>query len=47
MNPQETDPSSGAANFTRPLCQHPKYPRYIGPANDAQAAKLAANYACS
>ena len=44
---QQLDPATGAANFTRPLCQHPKYPRYIGPANDAQAAKLAANYACS
>jgi hypothetical protein len=25
--------------FSRPLCQHPLYPRYTGPANDAAAAK--------
>jgi hypothetical protein len=38
---------AGATTFTRPLCQHPQYPRYTGPANDAAAAKLAASYTCT
>ena len=38
--------TDGSTAFTRPLCQYPQYPRYIGPANDANAAKLAANYRC-
>lgn len=29
------------------LCQYPQYPRYTGPAADAAAAKLAANYICT
>jgi pimeloyl-ACP methyl ester carboxylesterase len=37
----------GATAFSRPLCQYPKYPRYTGPANNAQAAALASNYACT
>lgn len=37
----------GASNFTRPLCRHPQYPRYTGPAGDVDAAKLAANYTCT
>jgi feruloyl esterase len=39
--------ADGSSNFTRPLCRYPKYPRYSGPANDANAAKLAANYTCT
>jgi Tannase and feruloyl esterase len=38
--------ATGALTFARPLCQYPQYPRYTGPANDAAAAKLAANYTC-
>jgi len=37
---------AGAINFTRPLCVYPQYPRYTGPANDANAAKQASNYSC-
>ena len=39
--------ATGSVLFTRPLCEHPKYPRYTGPANDASAAKLASSYTCS
>lgn len=39
--------STGATAFTRPLCQYPQYARYTGPANDAAAANLAANYTCT
>jgi len=39
--------SNGATQFSRPLCPYPQYPRYTGPANDAAAAALATNYACS
>jgi len=39
--------TAGAVTFSRPLCQHPLYPRYTGPANDAAAATLATNYTCS
>jgi feruloyl esterase len=39
--------SAGAVQFSRPLCQHPQYPRYTGPAGDANAAKLAASYTCT
>ena len=39
--------AAGTTQFSRPLCVYPKYPRYTGPANDANAAKLAANYTCS
>lgn len=38
---------AGATTFTRPLCQYPEYARYTGPANDAEAARLAANYKCT
>lgn len=38
---------SGAVAFSRPLCQYPQYPRYTGPANDDDAAKLEANYTCT
>ncbi len=47
LTAQKLDPASGAVQFERPLCQYPKYPRYIGPANDSNAAKLASNYACT
>ena len=39
--------AQGAVLLSRPLCQYPQYPRYTGPANDAEASKLAANYSCS
>lgn len=39
--------AAGAVAFSRPLCQYPKYPRYTGPAGNADAAKLASNYTCS
>jgi len=39
--------AAGAVSFSRPLCQYPQYPRYTGPANDANAAKLASNYTCT
>jgi feruloyl esterase len=39
--------AKGAPVLTLPLCRYPRYPRYIGPANDAAAARLAANYACT
>ena len=32
-----TKVSNGAAQFSRPLCRYPQYPRYTGPANDAAA----------
>ena len=38
---------NGAIQASRPLCRFPQYPRYTGPANDAAAAALAANYACT
>ena len=39
--------AKGAVTLTQPLCQYPLYPRYIGPANNAAAAKLASSYACT
>lgn len=39
--------ADGKVELSRPLCQYPEYPRYTGPANDAQAGNLAANYACT
>jgi pimeloyl-ACP methyl ester carboxylesterase len=39
--------ASGAVIRSIPLCQYPQYPRYVGPANDAEAAKLAKNYTCT
>jgi len=39
--------AKGAVTLAMPLCQYPQYPRYIGPANSAAAAKLASNYACT
>lgn len=39
--------ADGAVALSRPLCQYPQYPRYTGPANDAAASRLAANYACT
>ncbi|WP_395346046.1 tannase/feruloyl esterase family alpha/beta hydrolase [Variovorax sp. UC122_21] len=38
---------AGKTSFSRPLCRHPQYPRYTGPAGDAAAAKLAASYTCT
>ncbi len=42
-----TKMSGTSTQFTRPLCAYPTYPRYTGPANDASAAALAANYTCT
>jgi len=39
--------AKGAITRTMPLCQYPQYPKYTGPANDAEAAKLATNYTCT
>ena len=39
--------ANGAVIRTMPLCQYPQYPKYTGLANDAAAAKLAANYTCT
>ncbi|HTW68056.1 MAG TPA: tannase/feruloyl esterase family alpha/beta hydrolase [Bryobacteraceae bacterium] len=39
--------ANGAVTLTVPLCQYPQYPRYIGPANSAAAARLASNYTCT
>lgn len=39
--------ASGAVIRSMPLCRYPQYPRYTGPANDAEAAKLARSYACT
>lgn len=39
--------ANGSTQYTRPLCRYPQYPRYTGPANDAAAAALAANYTCT
>ena len=47
LTAQKVVAATGAVEFTRPLCRHPQYPRYTGPVNNADAAKLAANYTCS
>lgn len=39
--------ANGMVQASRPLCRFPQYPRYTGPANDAAAAALAANYTCT
>lgn len=39
--------TAGAIDFSRPLCPHPTYPRYVGPPNDAAAARLASNFTCT
>lgn len=39
--------ADGTVQASRPLCRFPQYPRYTGPANDAAAAALAANYTCT
>lgn len=39
--------AQGTVQASRPLCRFPQYPRYTGPANDAAAAALAANYSCT
>jgi hypothetical protein len=36
----------GAPVQSLPLCQYPLYPQYAGPANDAVAARKAANFIC-
>jgi feruloyl esterase len=39
--------ASGTTALSRPLCRWPQYPRYTGPAGNAEAAKLAANFTCT
>jgi hypothetical protein len=39
--------AQGREELTRPLCRYPEYPRYTGPANNAEAARLASNYTCT
>ena len=39
--------ASGAVVRSMPLCRYPKYPRYAGPTDDAEAAKLSKNYTCT
>ena len=39
--------ATGAVTRSLPLCQYPQYPRYIGPANSAEDAKLASSYVCT
>ncbi|MGF6345756.1 hypothetical protein [Variovorax sp. W2I14] len=39
--------TDGSVSLARPLCRYPQYPRYTGPANDAAAARLAANFSCT
>ena len=39
--------ADGSVSLSRPLCRYPQYPRYTGPANDAAAARLAANFSCT
>lgn len=38
--------AAGVTKLARPLCAYPQYPLYTGPANDADAAKLPANFTC-
>ncbi len=47
LTAQKLNAATGATDFSRPLCQYPQYPKYTGPANNADAAKLATNYTCS
>ena len=47
LTAQKVNAATGATDFSRPLCQYPLYPKYTGPANNADAAKLATNYTCS
>ena len=46
LSAQKRD-ANGAVARTLPLCRYPQYPKYTGPADDAAAAKLATNYACT
>lgn len=39
--------TAGTADLSRPLCPYPQYARYTGPANNAEAPKLASNYTCT
>lgn len=39
--------ADGSTALTRPLCRYPSYPRYVGPAGDAAAARQAAHYTCA
>ena len=47
LTAQKLIAATGAVDFSRPLCQYPLYPKYTGPANNMDAAKLATNYTCS
>jgi feruloyl esterase len=39
--------AEGSPVSALPLCMHPQYPRYTGPTDDADAAKVASNYTCT
>ncbi|KRB80681.1 feruloyl esterase [Sphingomonas sp. Root710] len=39
--------TNGSVMFSRPLCQYPRYPRYVGPAGNSTAARSAASYVCT
>lgn len=39
--------TAGKEILSRPLCQYPQFPRYIGTAGDVAAATSAASYTCS
>jgi hypothetical protein len=39
--------ASGNTLLARPLCQYPQYARYVGPANDANAATREENFVCT
>lgn len=39
--------ADGQVSRSLPLCVYPAYPRYTGPANDAEAARRAENYTCT
>jgi feruloyl esterase len=39
--------ADGAVIRAMPLCEHRRYPRYIGRKNDPAAARAASNYVCT
>lgn len=45
LNARKLD-AGGAEVLSRPLCEYPQYPRYVGAASDATAARLASSYVC-
>ncbi len=39
--------ANGVTQRSLPLCQYPRYPRYVGPAHDPASVKFASNYTCT